>query len=76
VGIADATGPNYVDRDDDTPIIYSRRVSLDTNGDKKEDETLTLSLLYAARKEMFHQIRNGDGQDRNIFDRVFPEDVE
>jgi hypothetical protein len=60
LGIVDSKIPNHMDRDDETQIVSSRRVSIDTNNDGTEDECMTLSPLYVTHREMFDQIRPGD----------------
>jgi hypothetical protein len=60
LGIVDGKMPNHMDRDDETRIIRSRRVSIDTDNDGAEDECMTLSPLYITHREMFDQIRPGD----------------
>ncbi|MDR1219510.1 MAG: hypothetical protein LBK73_07865 [Treponema sp.] len=60
LGIVDSKIRNHMDRDDDTQIIRSRRVSIDTDNDGAEDECMTLSPLYITHREMFNQIRPGD----------------
>ncbi|MDR1218188.1 MAG: hypothetical protein LBK73_01100 [Treponema sp.] len=60
LNIVDSKIPNHMDRDDETQIVHSRRVSIDTNNDGAEDECMTLSPLYITHREMFNQIRPGD----------------
>jgi hypothetical protein len=60
LNITETKGLNYMDGDDPTPIVYARVVTIDTNNDGKEDERMTLSPLYIAHKEIFHQIAKGD----------------
>ncbi|MDR1218682.1 MAG: hypothetical protein LBK73_03620 [Treponema sp.] len=60
LNIVDSKIPNHMDRDDETQIIRSRRVSIDTDNDGAEDECMTLSPLFITHREMFDQIRPGD----------------
>jgi hypothetical protein len=91
LGITESKGDNAADRDA-PQIVYTRRVSIDTNNDGREDECMTLCPVFVTHREMFDQIRAGDDISFRIHEsvdmigsnyvsdirngRVFPEDVE
>jgi hypothetical protein len=91
LGITEGYIPNSMD-ENAPQLVRTRRVSIDTNRDGREDECMTLSPLYVTHREMFDQIRAGDDISFRIHEcvdkigsnyvsdisngRVFPEDVE
>jgi hypothetical protein len=88
LGITEGYIPNSMD-ENAPQLVRTRRVSIDTNNDGREDECMTLSPLYVTHREMFAQIRAGDDiafrihqysykirEDKVVHGRVFPEDVE